>query len=86
MQEFRSERYRRRGGECGLDHRDYQEAADEHILEEEEAWSMGPMGADVGRLAPGPGEGVPSPVLAEEKHHKHPQTMFTISLGVQGYS
>ncbi|CAK9099643.1 Ribosomal large subunit pseudouridine synthase D (23S rRNA pseudouridine(1911/1915/1917) synthase) (rRNA pseudouridylate synthase D) (rRNA-uridine isomerase D) [Durusdinium trenchii] len=34
--EFRSERYRRRGGECGLDHRDYQEAADEHILEEEE--------------------------------------------------
>lgn len=31
------ERFRRRGNECGLDFRDYQEANEERVIEEEEA-------------------------------------------------
>ena len=35
------ERYRRRGYECGLDARDYQEAAEERFIEEDEDSSCG---------------------------------------------
>ena len=36
MLHFPEERYRRRGYECGLDARDYQEVAEERFIEEDE--------------------------------------------------